>query len=193
MRQKKWMPEKYDNAERQRKFDLVDYERDGDPGGVYVFRTSRTNFRIRWVGRESSTYEQLRELFPDVWCDVEFPHNVFGMRYWLKLFKTTGFVTDEPGLVKPDEQLTVYRGCTLETRWRLSWTTDLGRAEWFAARLKLVGYAGTTVYSTDVPPRHVLGLIQRRNEHEVVVNPYGLRNWTALGMSALPAGEVYGS
>ena len=102
-------------------------------------------------------------------------------------------VTDEPGLVKPDEQLTVYRGCTLETRWRLSWTTDLGQAEWFAARLKLFGYAGTTVYSADVPPRHVLGLIQGRNVHEVVVNPYGLRNWTALGMSALPAGEVDGS
>ena len=65
--------------------------------------------------------------------------------------------------------------------------------EWFATRLKDFGYAGSTVYSADVPPRHVLGLIQRRNEHEVVVNPYGLRNWTALGMSALPAGEVHGS
>ena len=65
-----------------------------------------------WWENGKLTLEQLRELLPDVWCDVEFPHNVFGMRYWLKLFKTTGFVTDEPGLVKPDEQLTVYRGRT---------------------------------------------------------------------------------
>ena len=146
-----------------------------------------------WWENGKLTLEQLRELLPDVWCLKEFPHNAFGLRYWLELFKTTGFVTDEPGLVKPDEQLTVYRGCTLETRWRLSWTTDLDRAEWLAVRLKIFGYAGSTVYSADVPPRHVLGLIQGRNEHEVVVNPYGLRNWTALGMSALPAGEVDGS
>ena len=135
-----------------------------------------------WWENGKLTLEQLRELLPDVWCLVEFPQNALGMLYWLKLFKTTGFVTDEPGLVKPDEQLTVYRGCTLETRGRLSWTTDLDRAEWFATRLKYFGEAGSTVYSADVPPRHVLGLIKGRNEHEVVVNPYGLRSWTALGM-----------
>ena len=70
--------------------------------------------------------------------------------------------------------MTVYRGTTPAIWRRMSWTTDLERAKWFADRLGLFGFPDTIIATATIPPRHVLALFNDRQESEVVVNPYGL-------------------
>ncbi len=116
---------------------------------------------------------ELRRLLPRVWSMAEFPTSALGVRTWVQLFKSAGFVTDvwvEP----PSQPWTIYRGHDAAHMRGMAWTTDIKKARWFADRFKEIR-PPTFVYVATVPPHAVLGSIAGRNENEVIVNPSCLR------------------
>ncbi len=90
---------------------------------------------------------------------------------WVEMFRAAGFVSDT-GEPKPALPWTVYRGTVWGRRRGMSWTTDLERARWFAARYA-VRHRDGLVFAVDVAPSAVLALVGDpggRNESEVVVD-----------------------
>jgi hypothetical protein len=62
----------------------------------------------------------------------------------------------------------------VQNRRRVSWTSDLAQALWFAGRLEDRGLEAH-VYSATVAPDRVLAMFNERKESEDVVNTTGLR------------------
>ena len=123
---------------------------------------------------------ELGDLVSMAWVGADVPTRRLSTRNWLNLFKTTGFITDRQEITRPVSDLWVYRGC-IPWQWRrLAWTTDRDQAHWFAEWGADRGHPGV-VYSAVVPSRHVLARFQERQENEVVVNPYGLKDLQLIG------------
>lgn len=124
----------------------------------------------------------LRVLLMQVWIDTEFPHQ-FGATP-LRLFKAAGFTTDDPAGWERQQRaipLALYRGGGRSRRrlerTGLSWTTDLGKAQWFASRFGRRINArtqGVVWRGTLEDASKALGYFTRRNEDEVVVRAQDL-------------------
>lgn len=112
---------------------------------------------------------ELNELLSEWWTDTEFPHTQ--QHRLVEIFREAGFVSDERP--RPTESLTIYRGQREGDPPGMSWTLSLGRARWFAKRWKKDGEKGV-VLAVHIPPDVILGLFDRRNEEEVVVDPLDL-------------------
>ena len=102
--------------------------------GAYLFvvveRPWRYETLARWWERDHLSVDELRDLLPEVWRDVEFPSR--NLDNPLYLFEEAGFVTDdEEGWKQLPDPLTIYRGGAAEG---ISWTTDLEIGEWFSRR-----------------------------------------------------------
>lgn len=73
-----------------------------------------------------------------------------------------------------DDIVTVYRGVTsynADNVRALSWSLDYDKANWFAHRFNEDG----TVYQAQINKQDILALFNGRNEAEVIVNPYCLK------------------
>ena len=76
-----------------------------------------------------------------------------------------------------DNTVTVYRGVTSHNAKNvkaLSWTLSYDTADWFAHRFGEDG----TVYEAQIDRRHIYAYFNRRNEHEVIVDPKYLMDIT---------------
>ena len=105
-----------------------------------------------------------------VWTMAEFPASAFDPpTMWVDLFDEAGFTRDGLPAQRPDKPVTVYRGCHHDRRFGMSWTTDLDRARWFAARGPKTG----NVYTVDAQPQWLLAYIHEwgRREAEYVIDP----------------------
>jgi hypothetical protein len=120
------------------------------------------------------------------WCMAEWPERALSPRAaWLALFQAAGFTIDGKPAERPAGPLTLYRGCTRGRVRGLAWTTDREMAGWFARRYG--DFAGDPsypefrpafVYTTVAPSAALLcipGTAGRFSEHEVVINPAGLK------------------
>ena len=128
-----------------------------------------------WLEYAGVTPEILAELIPEYWMRLEFPAERFGYEWHVDLFLRAGFVTDTPGVTRPDATITVYRGATLDYAEGMSWTLDRARAERFARRWRGL-WGAERVYAAEVHPAFVLAILHGRNEQEGVVDPSGLQN-----------------
>jgi hypothetical protein len=133
----------------------------------------------------------LSKLLPTVWTrSTSFPSMWAGSDTWVKLFRRAGFVSNVPSMRKPPKgELVVYRGTPKADRGsalRLSWTTDLEKATWYANRLNFLDSAQPTVWEAVIPGSGVLGLFQDQAELEVVVNPRQLRSLQATPAKPVP-------
>lgn len=126
----------------------------------------------------------MSEMLADVWVRTESPNadpNLNQTRL-LSMFKKA----DPRHLMQPDEYevfqklddtITVYRGVTSYNAKRvkaLSWTLNYDTADWFARRFGENG----TVYEATIDRKHIYSYFNRRNEHEVIVDPKYLRDIT---------------
>ena len=70
--------------------------------------------------------------------------------------------------------ITVYRGVTNFNKSKkkaMSWTTDIGTAEWFAKRYNSIG----EVWTMDINKKDILAIFDS-GEHEVVITPKAIKN-----------------
>lgn len=123
--------------------------------------------------QESAT---CRQLLGEWWSDFEGGLNRSARSIIVGAFREAGFMSDEEGFLAPEEPLTLYRGSTSSRRSGLSWTSDVGKAQWFANRQNLLTQRPGFVYQAKVSPSFILGYFNRRAEHEWVVDPAGLND-----------------
>lgn len=118
------------------------------------------------------------DLVGRVWTDTENPHEC--CEAWEAIFedrdgrdRMMGYEESERLFLMPDE-LVVYRGSNAPDKLGsgYSWTTDKKVARWFATRYNRRGWITTgTVDKADI-----VAVIDRRNEHEVIVYPENVRD-----------------
>ena len=130
----------------------------------FVERPFRLETVVDMVEQGSFTVEELKESMLWVWSDSESPSSWDKLRA-IQAWKTLGFCSDSD-LEKPKSPMLIYRGGAGAG---MSWTTDRSVAQWFANRFNQT----REVRSTVVHPRHVLAQIDKREEHEVVVDILG--------------------
>lgn len=128
--------------------------------------------------------QDLSEMLADVWVRTESPNNDPNMskNRLLSLFRKAKpqFVMDEDeyeAFQKLDDTVTVYRGVTSHNAKNvkaLSWTLNYDIADWFAHRFGEDG----TVYEAQIDREHIYAYFNRRNEHEVIVDPKYLMDIT---------------
>jgi hypothetical protein len=116
------------------------------------------------------------ELLRWVWVGTESPHQN-GIKPLLELFKKTNpfkIMSKEELIVWGNlpEEIVVYRGLQSDKALvrGLSWTLDLEVAKWFANRFKKGVVLSGKVYKKDV-----FCYFSARNEKELIVNPYKVR------------------
>ena len=151
---------------------LLDAGRNGAPARLFE----------AWVAREI-TQEILTATITGVWSAAEWPEECVSRKAWLYLFERAGFTIDGRPAERPAEPMRLYRGYTSGRVRRMSWTTDRDKAQWFAERFgRYSGDSGqfrpAYVYETDCPPGALLaipGTEGRGGEHEVIINPAGLK------------------
>jgi hypothetical protein len=130
--------------------------------------------------------EEVAAVVGMVWSMAEWPERALSPRAaWLALFQAAGFTIDGKPAERLAGPLALYRGCTRGRVRGLAWTTDSERAGWFARRYS--DWAGDPsypefrpayVYETSAPAAVLLcipGTVGRFDEHEVVINPAGLK------------------
>lgn len=128
--------------------------------------------------------QDLSEMLADVWVRTESPNNDPNMskNRLLSLFKKAEpkFLMNEDeyeAFQKLDDTVTVYRGVTSHNAKNvkaLSWTLSYDTADWFAHRFGEDG----TVYEAQIDREHIYAYFNRRNEHEVIVDPKYLMDIT---------------
>jgi hypothetical protein len=107
-----------------------------------------------------------------VWTTAEFPESKYDPRtIWVDLFGEAGYTHDGKRAPRPSEPVTVYRGCSHDRRFGMSWSTDVDRARWFADRD--LGKGKGHVYVVTAPPESLLAFIHEfgRSEAEYVIDP----------------------
>ncbi|MGW0158473.1 hypothetical protein ACWDUN_04025 [Mycobacterium sp. NPDC003323] len=108
----------------------------------------------------------------DVWAMCEFPATRFDPpTIWVELFEEAGFTHDGQPADRPEQPVTLYRGCHPGRRFGMSWTTDTGQARWFAQRD--LGQGVGDVYTVSADPSWLLAYIgdEHRQESEYVIDP----------------------
>jgi len=128
--------------------------------------------------------QDLSEMLADVWVRTESPNNDPNMskNRLLSLFKKAQpqFLMNEgeyDEFQALDNTVTVYRGVTSHNAKNvkaLSWTLSYDTADWFAHRFGEDG----TVYEAQIDREHIYAYFNRRNEHEVIVDPKYLMDIT---------------
>lgn len=128
--------------------------------------------------------QDLSEMIADVWVRTESPNNDpnISKNRLLSLFKKA-----EPKFLMNEDEydefqaledtVTVYRGVTSQNAKNvkaLSWTLNYDTADWFAHRFGEDG----TVYEAQIDREHIYAYFNRRNEHEVIVDPKYLMDIT---------------
>ena len=128
---------------------------------------------FRWHREGCLTQKILRAILINVWNGAEFPEVQLGQKQSITFFRQAGYLTDCK-LPRPTAPLSVYRGCTRQMVKRMSWTTRLETARFFAKyRQDRYGAPEGFVYSAEVAPDGVLATSYdgRPGEDEVIVDP----------------------
>ena len=128
--------------------------------------------------------QELSEMLSNVWVRTESPNNDPNMskNRLLSLFKKAEpqFLMDKDeyeAFQNLEDTVTVYRGVTSHNAKNiraLSWTLSYDTADWFAHRFGEDG----TVYEAQIDREHIYAYFNRRNEHEVIVDPKYLMDIT---------------
>ena len=145
-------------------------------------------FALTTLAANCWTYEGAREVVERAWTLPEWPGQ-YGRDNWLMAFARTDFICSEREAGKDclyhedewdfegdGEPLVLYRGSLTSTKRGLSWTLDLERAQWFAARGDMSGKGRQmSVWRCEVPRDRTLAHFGNRSEAEVVADVRGLR------------------
>ena len=134
----------------------------------------RNPYKMLWFLLASDYIDEpeYSDILKQCWVCEEWPSRDVNVpiREAIRLFKRADRNTMVP---TKDETIKVYRGVNRGgSPYGLSWTTSLETAEWFAKRFGDDG----KVYELEVPNKHVLAIIDDRDESEVVVDTRNLED-----------------
>lgn len=126
----------------------------------------------------------LPAIIADIWTRDDSPTSDLSEAEWLEIFRSTGFFTYPPLVVRrpdgttfarqrPSSAMTLYRGSLPDRLLRMSWTYELNLAEQLGRRH--TPYGAAVLYKATVAPSAILAYLERRGEGwTVVVDPAGL-------------------
>lgn len=149
----------------------------------FVFSLLNDSYRLMFLNKVASflSQEDFSELLGDAWVSSEYANldvNVSKTQL-LNLFKRA----DKKALMSESEletynefedSIVVYRGVGSRNKNNikaLSWTTNFGKAKWFAER-----WGNGTVYSAVIDKENILAYFDRKNEFEAIVDFNQLQN-----------------
>ena len=150
----------------------------------FVYYLLNDSYRLMFLNDVSKylSIDEFSDLLGDAWVTSEYANldeNVTKQQL-LKLFKSA----DKSKLMSEDEletfndfdgELVIYRGVGSINKNNikaLSWTTNFGKAKWFAERWG----NGGKVYSATISKENILAYFNRKNEDEVIVDFNALQN-----------------
>lgn len=107
------------------------------------------------------------------WAGDNSPEAVIPACKWFRAFETSGYVSDDPWIPAPVNEITLFRGSSGDRRCGLAWTEDRARAREFAEFGGGSGRAGL-VFVAQVAPWRVLARYNLHDERECVVDTRGL-------------------
>jgi hypothetical protein len=164
--------------------------------GFAVFseiRTSRqSSLALRDAVRTGKIQaSDLPEIIANIWTWDDSPTSDLGEAAWLEIFRTAGFFSYPPLVVRqpdgtrvplgrPRSTVTLYRGSLTDRMRRMSWTFERDTAEQLGRRH--TPYGATVLYKARVAPGAILACLERRSEGwTVVIDPAGLASIERLG------------
>jgi hypothetical protein len=150
--------------------DMAQNGRLGEAAAIYGSH-ERLAHILRWFDAGLFTSAQLNQVLSDWWALCETSYGA-GARKLVRLFTLAGFVSDDPLAKRPESDLVVYRGAGVGGERGFSWSTDQAMAMWFATRIAKTKRPAIVVTAT-IPPARVLGILNGRDESEVIVNLLG--------------------
>jgi hypothetical protein len=107
------------------------------------------------------------------WAGDNSPEAEIPARDWLRAFETSGYVSDDPWIPAPVDELTLFRGAPSDRRCGLAWTEEKAKARDFAEFGRGSGGEGL-VFVAQVAPRRVLARFNLHDERECVLDTRGL-------------------
>jgi hypothetical protein len=145
---------------------------------IFVFINKPYRLPLLMIIQNLLEQKELSELMRWIWTSTEFPHQN-RRRELVELFKKV----DKKILMTKREQekmdtlpetIKVYRGVWGKkiTRKGLSWTLNKDTAKWFSKRFAQKG----RVFEANISKEHIFLYTNDRNEEEIVLNPYELKN-----------------
>ena len=168
-------PEKKEKALRQH----MEVIEKGETFGAMMYHVNKPwRIDILWHCQHYLTLEEFSEALGIFWTELEYP-NAYSIHRLIKMFK----MAEKQKLMDDNEMkvleslpetVTIYRGLqgkNAKVR-GLSWTVKKEVAVWFAKRFA----KKNKVYTAVVPKKHIFMYCEGRNEEEVVVNPYHLKD-----------------
>lgn len=143
-------------------------------GWADIIKTDRNEYPVLLYKYFDYLYPEDRAIaLCSAWNICDMPLQVLSASTWVDLFHEAEFSVD--GIPTDVEDyygkkvITVYRGCTEDQRFGMSWSLDVDVAQRFADMRE--GY----VYQLTIPVTYILAEIHERSEREVVVNIEDLR------------------
>lgn len=115
----------------------------------------------------------LPEIIANIWTWDDSPTSDLGESDWLEIFRTAGFFSYPPlvvrqpngrrvPLARPSSAVTLYRGSLADRTRRMSWTFQRELAEQVGRRH--IPYGPAVLYKATVAPRTILAYLERRGE-----------------------------
>lgn len=110
------------------------------------------------------------------WSMYDWPTRVLDEDTWVEMFDEAGYTHDGEPAEPPAKPVTVYRGCSTDARFGMSWTTDVELARRFASGTMYAYPIPGQVYVFTAPPVSLLAFIHEsgRRESEYVIEPHWL-------------------
>lgn len=163
-------------AERADKLDGLEFHPDFIDQMGHLSHYNRLPLICSWYATGQLSSDHLAQLLSRWWTHGGYAHAIgWDAEDWIEMFEYADqFLTDTPGQDPPSEPIEVWRGGAPGAALGMSWTTSQDVGEFFAKRnVWRTGHA--ELWRSIVSPEFVLGMFSGRNEHEILVNPAGLR------------------
>ena len=176
---------------------------------IYLGRNETAYQFFAWYRAGRVSLDLLRVHLLDIWVAAEWPLDVAGAAMTehsdiLTMFRSAGFLCDDPTITRPLSPLTLYRGCHESNVDNFSWSTSRDVAVKFAYRARMMPYRNpeddddggrACVIEAVIPSEHILAMvIEGRGESEVIVDYLGARDaiWNGRYDFTIPTATVEG-
>jgi hypothetical protein len=141
-----------------------------------TFMNEKDEFRrlaLELINARCMNVPGTRQLMAMAWPGENSPEAVIPAREWLRAFETTGYLSDDPWIPAPVDEITLFRGAPGDRRCGLAWTEERAKAREFAGFGDGSGGEGL-VFVAQVAPWRVLARYNFHDERECVVDTRGL-------------------